>query len=201
MKKQIVLLSLLLWVLPAAADAPAGQFEIIDVSGQIVGDPLLTSDAARTNWTKSCQDWKTETKDLNKNNEILGLNCNSPSCSLIDSTKWQCTSTGTYKVKTAGVRVNTQTVAPAVPEAPMAAPLPPEHEIAMAPPAPVIEIVPSARVGYIWIGGYWGWAGHRHVWVPGRWVNERPGYIWIPERWDRHGRGWHFESGRWDVRH
>jgi len=184
----------------AQTPPPSGQFEVIDVSGQIVGDLQLNSDTAREKWTKACQEWKAETKDLNKNNEVLGINCNNPSCNLIDASKWQCTSTGTYKVKTAGVHVSSSTAAPPLPEPPVADPLPPNHEIATAPPEVVVEAVPAPRVGFIWIGGYWGWAGRRHVWIPGRWANERPGYIWTQSRWERHGQGWHFEQGRWEGR-
>lgn len=185
---------------PAFADT-AGQFEVVDVSGQVVGELEATSQSARSNWSKACQEWKNESKDLNKNNEVLGISCNNPSCSLIDAAKWQCTSTGTYKVKTAGVRVNTSTVAPPPPEPPVAPPLPPEHEIAVAPPEVVVEAVPPARVGFVWVPGYWGWGGHSHVWIPGRWMNDRPGFLWVRDRWTRHGAGWRFEAGRWEIRH
>ena len=186
----------------AQADAnPSGQFEILDISGQIVGEPDLSSDNARNSWNKACQEWKTETKNLNKNNEVLAINCNAAVCSNLDGGTKQCSSTGTYKVKTAGVRVNSSTLAPALPEPPTAAPLPPQHEIAVAPPEVVVEAVPEPRVGFVWIQGYWGWEGRHHVWIPGRWANERPGYFYTRDHWVRQGRGWHFEAGHWDARH
>jgi hypothetical protein len=70
--------------------------------------------------------------------------------------------------------------------APMAPP-PPQAEVMIAAPAP----------GYIWIGGYWGWAGGRHVWTPGRWVAPRPGYHWVPRRWVQGPGGWHQHGGYW----
>lgn len=184
----------------AQDSASGGQFEVIDVSGQVVGDLQGSSKSARSAWTKACDSWKNEMKDLNKTNQILGMNCNNPSCTLIDAAEWQCTSTGTYKVKTAGVKVGSSTVAPSPPEPPVAPPLPPEHEIAVQPPQVVIEAVPPPRVGFLWIGGYWGWVGARHVWMPGRWVNDRPGYVWSHEAWVPHGRGWRFQPGRWERR-
>jgi hypothetical protein len=186
---------------PKAATNSSGQFEVIDVSGQVVGEPELSVEAARSSWNKACQDWKVETKDLNKNNEVLGISCNSSSCTTVDIVKNQCTSTGTYKVKTAGVRVNESNIAPPLPEPPTAAQLPPEHEIATAPPPMVVEAVPAPRLGFYWITGFWGWEGRRHVWIPGRWINDRPGYMWSHEHWDHRGHGWHFESGRWVIRH
>jgi hypothetical protein len=188
---------------PASAtanSASAGPFEVIDVSGQVAGEPMLTQSDARDSWTKACQEWKKETKGLNKNNEILGINCNSPTCNTVDIAKTECVSTGTYKVKTAGVRVNNSTIAPAMPEPPTLAELPPNHEIAMPPPPMIVEAVPPPRVGFIWVGGYWGWGGTRHVWVPGRWVVEQPGYYWVHEGWERHGQGWRFRSGGWHSR-
>jgi len=202
MRNKLFAFIILIAIRPAfAADATAGAFEIVDVSGQITGEPAATSDAARNAWTKACQDWKSETKDLNKNNEVLGMSCNSSACAFTESGKWQCSSTGTYKVKTAGTRVTNSNLAPSVPEPPVAAPLPPQHEITIAPPETIVEVVPSPRVGFVWIQGYWGWSGRHHVWIPGRWVNARPGYYWVSERWERHGHGWHFETGRWEIRH
>ena len=192
--KMIMALGLFLSLKPASADSVSGKFEIVDLSGQIVGELSTSSDQARSSWSQACNEWKSETKDLNKNNEVLGINCNSASCAFAEAGKWQCVSTGTYKVKTAGTLVNNSNAAPPIPEPPIAQPLPPEHVITVAPPEPVIEIMPPPRVGFVWIQGYWGWSGHRHLWFPGRWVNSRPGYIWAPERW-------HFETGRWEIRH
>jgi OmpA-OmpF porin, OOP family len=40
----------------------------------------------------------------------------------------------------------------------------------LAPPAPVYEVAPPPRVGYMWARGYWAWQYGRYVWVPGHWV-------------------------------
>jgi hypothetical protein len=67
------------------------------------------------------------------------------------------------------------------------------------PPAPVYEVVPAPRVGYVWAPGYWSWEHERHVWMPGRWMPERHGHHWVADHWVEgpHG-GWHLEHGHWD---
>jgi hypothetical protein len=70
--------------------------------------------------------------------------------------------------------------------------------ISVPPPAPVYEVVPAPRAGYVWAPGFWRWDGGRHVWAPGRWMEERHGYHWVPDRWAHNGPGWHHEVGHWD---
>jgi hypothetical protein len=48
--------------------------------------------------------------------------------------------------------------------------------VGVAPPPVRVEVVPRARVGYIWTPGYWRWNGHHHVWVGGYWLPARPGW-------------------------
>jgi hypothetical protein len=69
--------------------------------------------------------------------------------------------------------------------------------VEVAPPPARVEVVPAARVGYVWAPGYWNWNGHRHVWVGGRWVGERHGYHWEEHRWEEHEGRWHFHEGGW----
>jgi WXXGXW repeat (2 copies) len=71
-------------------------------------------------------------------------------------------------------------------------------DVDIAPPAPRVEVVPEARVGYVWAPGYWSWSGHDHVWVAGRWIHERHGHHWIAEHWEQHGSHWRFVEGHWD---
>jgi hypothetical protein len=70
--------------------------------------------------------------------------------------------------------------------------------IGTPPPAPVYEVVPAPRAGYIWAPGYYRWEGGRHVWTSGRWMTERVGYRWVPDRWDHGPNGWYHVAGRWD---
>jgi hypothetical protein len=71
-------------------------------------------------------------------------------------------------------------------------------DVDVAPPPPRVEVVPAARVGYVWAPGYWEWRGRRHVWVNGYWVRERRGYHWRPNRWEQHEGRWRFDRGRWE---
>ena len=73
--------------------------------------------------------------------------------------------------------------------------------IVVGPPAPLVEVVPAPRPGYVWAPGYWAWDGHRHFWIDGHWAIARPGYRWVPERWVRRGHHWYMERGRWERRH
>jgi len=70
-------------------------------------------------------------------------------------------------------------------------------DVEVAPPPPRVEVVPAARVGYVWAPGYWNWNGHRHVWVGGRYVHARHGYHWAPHTWVQRDGRWHFEEGGW----
>jgi hypothetical protein len=70
-------------------------------------------------------------------------------------------------------------------------------EIAVAPPAPRVIVVPTPRRGYVWAAGYWRWDGRRHVWVDGQWLRERRGWSWSPARWEERRGRWHFEPGHW----
>jgi hypothetical protein len=70
--------------------------------------------------------------------------------------------------------------------------------IGVPPPAPVYEVVPAPRVGFVWAPGFWRWDGGRHVWTGGHWIAERPGYHWVADRWARVDGGWRHEYGHWD---
>jgi hypothetical protein len=70
-------------------------------------------------------------------------------------------------------------------------------EISVAPPAPIVEVVPAPRPGFVWAPGYYAWRNGAHVWVGGRWIGERPGYHWVADRWEPRGPHYHFVPGHW----
>lgn len=73
--------------------------------------------------------------------------------------------------------------------------------VAVEPPPPQVEYVGAPPVvGYVWLGGYWGWHAGRHVWVGGHWEAPRPGYHWVPHAWVHEGGGWRMREGHWDRR-
>jgi hypothetical protein len=172
--------------------AIAENFEIIDGSAQVAGAPKPMPGEARATWTEACDKWKAETKEFNKNDQMMMLACGSPSC---DSSNgmFTCSSTATFKVKVVGTRV--QATPPPPPP-----PIPEETEtiVDAPPPQVIVEAEPPPRPGFVWISGYWGWHGHRHYWYPGHWESHRPGYVWVGPRWVEHGHRWHFYRGHWN---
>jgi hypothetical protein len=71
--------------------------------------------------------------------------------------------------------------------------------IGTPPPAPIVEYVPVALPGHVWMPGYWAWNGHRHVWTSGAWAKGRPGYNHVAGYWEQRGNRWHFEPSRWET--
>ena len=67
-----------------------------------------------------------------------------------------------------------------------------------APPAPIYEVVPAPRRGYVWAPGFWEWRAHRHHWVPGHYISARPGYVYAPPSWHHRGGRWVMEPSRWN---
>jgi hypothetical protein len=75
------------------------QFEIVEGTEQISGDPAPLLKEARANWKTACADWKKESKELNKDNQVLTLSCGQMTCSTAAMESF-CVSTGTHKIKT-----------------------------------------------------------------------------------------------------
>jgi hypothetical protein len=75
----------------------------------------------------------------------------------------------------------------------------PAATVYAAPPQPLVEYrgLPPA-LGYVWLDGYWNWAGVRYDWIPGRWINPPPGRVWVPRVWRRDGDRWHSHGGFWE---
>jgi len=70
--------------------------------------------------------------------------------------------------------------------------------IGTPPPAPIYEVVPAPRAGYVWAPGFWRWEGGHHVWAKGHWMAERRGYSWVPDRWEHTNGSWHHAEGHWN---
>ena len=70
------------------------------------------------------------------------------------------------------------------------------------PPAPVYEVVPAQRPGYVWTPGAYRMANNQYVWHPGTWQAARQGYRYVPDTWERtqvNGREqWAYRPSRWD---
>ncbi len=172
------------------------HFEIVEGTANLSGEPGADSAKARAEWKTACDDWKSETKALNKSNQVVSLVCGKADCAYQENGSYVCSSIAAYTLKIEGVRV---------PPPPVATPVPKQEAkqdplIETAPPPLVVEVTPPPQRGFIWAPGYWVWSGTRHVWYPGRWIAERPGYSWYGHRWVHRDNGWYFESDRWDRR-
>lgn len=80
-------------------DQTKAEFEIVTDQAQISGEPEILSKAARTSWKKACDEWKKEIRELNKDNQVLSLNCGTPKCTKTDMTETVCTSDANYKLR------------------------------------------------------------------------------------------------------
>ncbi len=71
--------------------------------------------------------------------------------------------------------------------------------IGAPPPPPVVEHYgPPPHPGYVWMGGYHRWDGHRYIWTRGHWGRRpHPGAVWIPGGYEHRGDGYHFHRGYW----
>jgi hypothetical protein len=88
--------------------------------------------------------------------------------------------------------------------APPPAPVPPaQYQGAVIvpgppPPPPVVEVVPAARPGYVWITGSWVWYQGHWAWARGRWAYPpHPHAYWVPGRYERRGGTVVWFSGHW----
>jgi hypothetical protein len=71
-------------------------------------------------------------------------------------------------------------------------------EIGVAPPPPVVEVVPPPREGYVFEPGHYGWDGRQYVWIGGQFIPDRTGHAWQPYVIEQRGERWHFRAGHWD---
>lgn len=166
MSKLMVVASLIFSFPLVKAQSTSGQFEVVDLTGSILGEADISADAAKISWNRACLEWKKETKELNNHSQLLGINCNIPDCTYSDSGKTQCSSTGTYQIKTAGVRNEAPAPAPVV----VAPPVQREIVTVQAPPQIIVERVESPRFDVLWIPGFWGRGHHHHrTWHNGYW--------------------------------
>ncbi len=74
------------------------DFDVLSSTAEITGDSDVLLKGAKNSWKKACADWKTEIKELNKDNSVLALNCNSPKCTA-EQNGTTCVSTGSYQLK------------------------------------------------------------------------------------------------------
>jgi len=81
-------------------------------------------------------------------------------------------------------------------------------------PAPIVEVVPAARVGYAWVPGHWIWRRGAWFWVKGHYergvvavmpapvvevVPVRPSavHVWVKGHYSWEGGRWVWHRGTW----
>jgi hypothetical protein len=79
----------------ATADS---EYQITTGTEEIEGEAANLLKEARANWRTACSDWKKETKELNKENQVLALNCGSMKCAS-NEMETTCRSEGTHKLR------------------------------------------------------------------------------------------------------
>lgn len=73
--------------------------EVLDGTAEIEGDPAPLVKQAKENWKKACADWKAEVKDLNRENQVVMMNCSTPRCEPDAHASTVCRSNATYKIR------------------------------------------------------------------------------------------------------
>ena len=77
---------------------------------------------------------------------------------------------------------------------------PEEVQATTEPPDPVYEEqTDSPNVGYVWVGGYWGWNGVDWGWSWGRWAQPPEGQIYIEPYYERVGGRVVYVQGSWGA--
>ena len=73
-------------------------FEIVSGSDDVSGDPEFDRAKAHASWKSACDAWKQSMREMNKDNQILTLNCNRPKLNK-EADRHTYVSTGSYKIK------------------------------------------------------------------------------------------------------
>lgn len=74
------------------------KYEISEGNETVTGDGDVLQKNAKDNWKKACSDWKNETRESNKENKIISINCGTMTC-LKEGVESVCKSTASYKVR------------------------------------------------------------------------------------------------------
>lgn len=81
----------------AAADQ-CTEYEVLDGTEEVFGMPDYDRSKALSSWKTACNEWKQSMREMNKENQLLTLNCSSPKATKEDD-RFTFLSTGSYRVK------------------------------------------------------------------------------------------------------
>jgi hypothetical protein len=74
------------------------KFEVVTNKDEIEGESAPLMKEAKENWNQACKEWKKETKELHKENQIVALNCGKRTCTTT-AMESSCHSEGVSKIK------------------------------------------------------------------------------------------------------
>jgi hypothetical protein len=87
------------------SDPPAGgvaadkkDFEIVEGTADVTGEPGLGRKAGQDNWKVACQRWRDDMERRNRGHHIVSLECNSPAYT-IDQGQYVFKSTASYRIR------------------------------------------------------------------------------------------------------
>ena len=73
-----------------------------------------------------------------------------------------------------------------------------EARLTLAPPAPPVEVIPSAPYpDAYWIPGHWKWNGHAYIWAHGHWEQARASMVYQRAYWSNDSGNWVYHPARW----
>jgi invasion protein IalB len=76
------------------------DYEVISGSDEVVGDPSSGEKESYASWKVACEAWKKEVKEVNRDNQLLSLNCAMPVAVRLNNGTTIYHSSATFKVKT-----------------------------------------------------------------------------------------------------
>lgn len=74
------------------------DYEILSGNEEVFGVPEYDRSKAYASWKTACNEWKQSMKDMNKENQLLTLNCSSPKPTK-EEERFTFQSNATYRVK------------------------------------------------------------------------------------------------------
>lgn len=87
-------------IIKKGAGSCGPDFEVASGMDEVAGDPSSGTKESYASWKKACEAWKKDTREMNKANQVLNLNCNLPSLIQLNSGLKIYHSSASYRLKT-----------------------------------------------------------------------------------------------------
>ncbi|MEO7165250.1 MAG: hypothetical protein ABI041_20190 [Bdellovibrionia bacterium] len=86
-------------IIKKGASSCGPDFEVVSGLDEVAGDPSSGSKESYGSWKSACEAWKKDTRQMNKENQVLSLNCNFPTLIRLNSGLNIYHSSASYKLK------------------------------------------------------------------------------------------------------